>query len=112
MYSTVLCMIGNLILLWFVSTEKLVEDYSCSWCAALLDPYLILALIIWLAVVTLLLIATVIYFCRRKQRQPVHYSNANGHASSRDDLWKKYDNAGFENGEPTYAVVAEGKTAF
>lgn len=95
--------------------EELISE--CEWCQKFLNPYLILGVIIWLALVTLLLLITlIIVTCRRQTAANSHYqSNLNGKANS--DLWKKYENSGFDgaqaDAENNYSSIpGEGRTAF
>jgi hypothetical protein len=91
---------------------------NCTWCWRMLNPYLILALVLWLILVTLLLVVTIaIVTCRR--RQPEHLGHNLKWSSSHNDLWKHYEDdraskPGYDNPalEPTYSTVQEGRTAF
>ena len=83
-------------------SEQLVD--GCDWCEKLLDPYLILALIIWLALVTigLIVMAVIIFYCRRGSVGKYNREEW----SSKSDLWKKYNNVGRDS------VAEEGRTSF
>ena len=97
---------------------------SCSWCASLLNPYLILGLLIWLALVTLLLLVLICCATYHRKRNQAKYAQNLKWAGSQNDLWKNYDASAkggseprvpsYENPglEPTYDSIEEGRTAF
>ena len=96
----------------FVPLSVLVDtlyDPDCTWCADVLDPHLILGMIIWLAVISIALIILIVTHCFRRCCSGPKAEYRNG-MSDKTDLWKKYDNIGFDNGASKQAE--EGRTEF
>ena len=108
----------------YIFTAALSDD--CPLCTSMLNPYLILGLLIWLALVTILLIGFICCVTYRRQKNQEKYARNLTWAGSQNDLWKNYDPKGappngtaarvpsYENGgmEETYDSIEEGRTAF
>ena len=63
-----------------------------------------LAALIWLAVVTLLLIVTIVYTCCKRRSDVQYRKNIQGYDNN---LWQDD-----KNKDSTYAYIEEGRTAF
>ena len=98
--------------MWFLFNATVAYE-DCTWCSEFLNPYLILAVVIWLGVVSVFMIAMVLTLCCRKQTKPNYQRNI----ATNDYLWKKYENGGFDKGpdpaeDNTYSAIEEGRTEF
>ena len=85
-------------------------DDCTGFCDTFTNPYLILAVLVWLAILTIVFFVFLCAYCCRTMT-----SESQHNTTSKDKLWKKYNDIdgnkhGKDNG--MYAEVEEGMTGF
>ena len=102
----------------FLVLDSLLQD--CSWCQNLVNPYLSLAMLIWLVAISIVFVVVVFVIWRHHRNIEIHYQKGLTSGTSQTDLWKKYHTTGFDNNganlndgnDEMYAHIDEGRTEF